>query len=378
MRFTQEEKDSITKDYKDGLRICELGGKYKRNDSSIINMLKAEGVFVSSKNRWTHDEVLWLRNHYATATLEEVKRRFPERSISNIYSKASKMGVSRDSYHWDDEDERFLIDNYLRYDASVLAKMLGDRYTDVAIRCKANKLGMKKLDDHWTSDEDQIIREYYPKMLAKDFVSLLPGRTVNGVILRARKLGVTSYYYSQVMFSEEERKYIQEHWLKEADGQIAKVLNRTQRSVKDVRNRLGLHRISDGYTHYADFDKLFRGQIGEWKQRSMEHCNYQCIVTHSKNFQVHHLINFKSILNEAYNVMDEMGLLKSFKITDYSNEEIVRLIEVFKEIHSTYPLGICVRKDLHDLFHSIYGRIGNNELQWNEFVTNYKMGVYKQ
>lgn len=215
-------------------------------------------------------------------------------------------------------------------------------------------------------------------MLAKDFISLLPRRTVNGVILRARKLGITSYYYSQVMFSEEERKYIQEHWLTETDDQIVKILNRTQRSVKDVRNRLGLHRISDGYTHYADFDKLFRGQIGEWKQRSMEHCNYQCVVTHSKNFQVHHLVNFKTILNEAYNVMDEMWLLKSFKIADYSNEEIVRLIDIFKEIHSTYPLGICVRKDLHDLFHTGYGRIWNNELQWNEFVTNYKMGVYKQ
>lgn len=47
MKFTREEKDSIIKDYKDGLCPHELGEKYNRNDSSIINMLKSENIFYS-------------------------------------------------------------------------------------------------------------------------------------------------------------------------------------------------------------------------------------------------------------------------------------------------------------------------------------------
>lgn len=378
MRYTEKEKCSIVNDYKNGMRPHELGLKYSRNDSSIINMLKAENVFVPSRNRWAQDDVSWLKDNYAIATLEEIRRKFPDRSLQDIYTKASKLGISRDSYHWTDEDEKFLLENYFKYDSIILAKMLGCRYTPDAIRCKANKMGMKKLENIWTQEEDDVIRECYPKMLAKDFSQLLPGRTVNSIVIRARKLGVLSYYYSQVMFSEVECAYIQDHWNQMSDFQIAEVLGREQRSVKAVRNRLGLHRANDEYTGYQDFDKLFRGQISIWKKQSMEQCGYQCVITHSKDFQIHHLVNFKTILNEAYESMDEVGILKSFNIEDYSKEEIDRMIGLFKEVHSTYPLGVCVRKDLHDLFHSIYGRVRNNKSQWDVFVENYKKGKYKQ
>lgn len=378
MRYTEKEKCSIVNDYKNGMCPHELGLKYSRNDSSIINMLKAENVFVPSKNRWTQDDVSWLKDNYAIATLEEIRRRFPDRSLQNIYTKAYKLGIPRDSYHWTDEDEKFLLANYFKYDSNVLAKMLGCRYTPDAIRCKANKMGMKKLENIWTQEEDDVIRECYPKMLVKDFIELLPGRTVNSVIIRARKLGVTSHYYSNVFFSDEECLYIKEHWREMSDIEIAESINRGASSVKGVRNRLGFHRVLKDYTGYADFDKLFRGQISEWKKQSMVACDFQCVITHDKDFQVHHVVNFKSILNEAYKIMDDIGLLKSSKISNYSAEEIDKMIEIFRDVHSEYPLGVCVRKDLHDLFHSVYGRTGNSKLQWDDFVEKCEKGIYKQ
>ena len=37
-------------------------------------------------------------------------------------------------------------------------------------------------------------------------------------------------------------------------------------------------------------------------------------------------------------------------------------------VHSKYPLGICVRKDIHIQFHQIYGSGYNTEQQWNQFI----------
>ena len=53
------------------------------------------------------------------------------------------------------------------------------------------------------------------------------------------------------------------------------------------------------------------------------------------------------------------------------------MIEIFNSIHDKYPLGVCVRKDIHKLFHQIYGAGGNTENQWNKFVEDFKNGVYK-
>ena len=52
------------------------------------------------------------------------------------------------------------------------------------------------------------------------------------------------------------------------------------------------------------------------------------------------------------------------------------MLEIFGEIHSNFPLGVCVRKDIHDLFHRLYGSGGNNQEQWDRFITKYKNGEY--
>jgi len=53
------------------------------------------------------------------------------------------------------------------------------------------------------------------------------------------------------------------------------------------------------------------------------------------------------------------------------------MLEIFQEVHSKYPLGVCVRKDIHVLFHRIYGSGGNTPEQWESFVKDYKQGKYK-
>ena len=56
----------------------------------------------------------------------------------------------------------------------------------------------------------------------------------------------------------------------------------------------------------------------------------------------------------------------------------MNILNCFREIQSTYPLGICLTKEIYYLFHSIYGYGNNTEEQWNEFVENFKSGKFKE
>ena len=101
-------------------------------------------------------------------------------------------------------------------------------------------------------------------------------------------------------------------------------------------------------------------------------CNYQCVITGSKEFEIHHKYPVNKILDTAFR---QSGLeYKPFN--DYSQEELDCLLNCFYEEQSKYPLGDCVRKDIHALFHHLYGQYDVNENQWEQFKQDYKNGIY--
>ena len=50
-KFTDKEIHNIIEDYNNGMRPKDLGIKYNRNPSSIINKLKSIGKYENSKGR---------------------------------------------------------------------------------------------------------------------------------------------------------------------------------------------------------------------------------------------------------------------------------------------------------------------------------------
>ena len=50
----------------------------------------------------------------------------------------------------------------------------------------------------------------------------------------------------------------------------------------------------------------------------MEKCNYQCIVTGSKDFDIHHLYGFNMIVFETIDILKNENKLISDKIDTYS------------------------------------------------------------
>ena len=115
---------------------------------------------------------------------------------------------------------------------------------------------------------------------------------------------------------------------------------------------------------------FIRRNNSDWKKNSMVDCGYKCVLSGERFDEIHHLYGFNLILEETFETMQIN--IKS-DINDYTHDEMMDILKCFREIQSKYPLGVCLTKEIHNLFHSQYG-YGNNTIeQWNEFVNNYKM-----
>ena len=201
-------------------------------------------------------------------------------------------------------------------------------------------------------------------------MNLLPDRTYDSIVAKAKKLSLTSYVRQQQLYSDDDIGFIKFNWQYMSDEEMAQLLHRTKRAIKAVRNSLGLFRQDKEKLHYEDLIKFLRGQIHQWKKRSMETCNYQCILTKSKDFAVHHVVSFNIIVK---NFISEYSLVLKNKFEDYTIDELQQIADAFVGYHNTYPLGVCLDKKLHELFHSTYGDI-NDEKQLNIFIQNFKEG----
>ena len=158
-----------------------------------------------------------------------------------------------------------------------------------------------------------------------------------------------------------------------SDEEIASVLNRSVKSIQAKRLELGFSKF-DLRKGYSTLSEYIRGHIFKWKMDSLKKCNYKCVLTGERFDCIHHIHGFNLIF-------DEMIREYNFEIKDdislYTNEELNFIVKCFNDLQNKYPLGVCLRKDLHILFHSLYGYGNNTEEQWNEFSNNYKNGNYK-
>lgn len=97
--------------------------------------------------------------------------------------------------------------------------------------------------------------------------------------------------------------------------------------------------------------------------------NYTCCLTGSKtDLIVHHLISFNTIVNES---IQETKIPLLRKLSDYDdNKDFLLLKEAVLDKHTT-SIGITLTREVHNLFHSLYGK-GNNTLeQFEEFYRRY-------
>ena len=371
-KFTKEELDMIIIDYKSGMRPFEMAEKYKRKSASIINKLKSLGIYENNNYRYTKDDELFLMEEYPKGNWDVIFERFPNVSKQSILTKVSKLGIRNDSYFWTDDELEYLEKNYYNYSLCELSNHFNNRHTKDAILTQAHKYFGYLRNDDWTDEEESLLKKYYPSIPIDMVCKMIPTRSKNAIINHSNVMGINSYFYNITYWNEEQDKLLIDNWNSMSDDELSDLIGKPKLSISERRHRLRLMRVDKDNLKYSDISRYFRGQLQNWKTESMKNCNYQCVLTGSKDFQIHHLYSFNQIVADFFN--NTNFIIKEFN--EYSQEELKIITEHFIAEHNKHPLGVCIRRDIHELYHTVYGRYGNTPEQWNKFEQDYRNGLY--
>jgi len=115
--------------------------------------------------------------------------------------------------------------------------------------------------------------------------------------------------------------------------------------------------------------EYLRNCIGTWKNDSKVYSGYRCVITGDEYDVVHHVYGFNKIAEETLKLCD---LPAMEMIAMYTEEELTLLKETCLRLHYDHGLGVCLTKEIHNIFHNEYGRGDNTYEQFEEFKKNYK------
>lgn len=287
--------------------------------------------------KYTEEDVVFLKKYYPVGNWVKIKERFPQLTDTAIYRKVQKLGIKSKNLHRDTFD-------------------------------------ISKTRKSWTENEIKTIFENYENIPIQELLLLLPNRTINSIKSFAKRHNLISYNYkNNNVWNDDEINYIKNNWELFPDKIIADNLNRTFRAVKAKREELGFYRQDIKSNSYPTLSKYLRGQNQKWKNDSMKICNYKCVLTGNKDFEIHHLYGVSNIINDILNKYEEY---KDKEFSEYTDYDLSFILEKFIEEQSKYPLGECVDKKIHVLFHSMYGQYYNTPEQWYKFKKDYIDGIY--
>jgi hypothetical protein len=118
-----------------------------------------------------------------------------------------------------------------------------------------------------------------------------------------------------------------------------------------------------------------RSKLYKWKIESVDFSGGKCVVTGDNFDDIHHLYSFHSIFKETL-ILTNLPIHN--EISKYTKNELKLLRDTCLELHFKYGLGVCLREDIHMLFHSIYGSENNTTEQFEEFKQKYYDGEFEQ
>lgn len=375
-KLKEETIHKIIEMYNSGKSQTQIGKELGISIDTVRKYLIKNGVKIGSiYNRLTEEQLQEVCDLYIENKWDEIFHKYPFLNKNRVYHITSSKKVKKTSYFWSKEDTDYLINNFGKESYEEMSKHMNRRHNSNAISIKAAKLGLTTPQE-WSDEEKNILLNYYSILPKEEILKKLPNRTEASIVCMGMKLGVKSYAYLLNTYSDADRQFILENADKMSDLEIAEKLHKTVPGVQEQRRKIGLYKFHKDYSHYENLSKFLRGCISPWKKESMKSCNYACVLTGSKDFVIHHLYGFNSIIEETLLEIENQNLLKGTDLNDYNKEELEKIRNLFYEIHSRYPLGVCVNKDLHSLFHRIYGSGHNTEDQWNCFVENFHNHKY--
>lgn len=314
---------------------------------------------------FTDEEKRWLTENYANAPWEEILSALPNKTKTQIISKAHRLGVTRSAVNcakFSKEEDDIIRQHYNQYGAQGIVDNFLPNRTYSSILTRASNIGTHK-QGCWTLEEDSIIIENYYEMPMSELSRLLPTRAKSAIHWRIKQLGLTGA--SMYKYTSEEIKFVEKNYQTMSDEELGAKLHRAPASIKEMRRKRGFYRRDPNMsTNYINVLRFIQANNSEWKKKSMENCGYKCVISGQKFDDIHHLYAKNLILTQA---LESEGLTMPEDINSCSDELKQRILSAFLKEQDKYPLGVCLNKFYHRRFHAMYGFGNNTPEQFQEF-----------
>ncbi len=280
-------------------------------------------------------------------------------NINNWYENKSKKFKEK----WKFEDIKWIYDNYL----NITKDFLKNKFPDISYKTLTNIIyqwNIRKIDknDDWSEEDMEFLIENYPNMPQEDLEKRYPNRTWDAIKNKASKLGINRD--ENTLFKIRSESHI---------GHI--MTEETRRKMSKNRKREKSTNWKGGLTPLIPY---FRGILYEWKLDSLKEYDFKCALTNlnENDLEIHHINeNFSDIV---YKTLEILKLSIYDNMTYYTEDELKSINKIFLGLNYKSGLGIPLKKYIHMLYHSIYGRENNNQEQFEEFVKRYNLGEFNE
>lgn len=359
--FTYEELNFIKNEYMNGCSVLNIANKLGTNFGVIQNRLKKMNIYIPKNNRWSQDDIAFLKNSYSDSDWDYILNRLSKWTKQEITSKASSLGLKRNIYFWSERDIKILKDLYDCSTIEEIEKRLNYKFTQCAIMTKARLIGLYKRDA-WTVEDDDKLKNAYSNCDMNEICDMFPNRSKDAIIAHASKLGLMH----KTFWSHDEVIFLREHYQIMSDEEISVIPGRSKDSVRGKRFFEKLYRpVEPGCYNYLS--EYIRKRNTEWKKLSAKKCEYKCVITGDKFQDIHHLYGMNRIIKET---LLSLNYPENISINQLSQNDIDIILKRFYEVQNKYPLGICLTSDIHRKFHDVFGYGDNTPDQFNEFCQN--------
>lgn len=269
----------------------------------------------SPNTKWSDAELDLLKKVYKDYTGQElIEKFFPKRTIRSVESMASVLNISGKT------EEAYKRSR--AYQAEIVRDKLTGRVITPA----------------WRQKISETKKEYF--------------KTHDG-------------WWKGKKRSKEQCKFISE--LKKAEGKW--------KGSKNPRHITPLNGEDNGRWKggITDTYRELRSDTKDWQNKSMEFCNYKCIITNGEFDNVHHTTPFRDIVDYCFN---HLKFEVKESVSDYTTENFEKLRKELKDLHIWFGYGACLSKEVHKLFHDNYGYTNFTPYDFLDFVYRIDFGEF--
>jgi hypothetical protein len=235
-----------------------------------------------------------------------------------------------------------------------------------------NFLGMRKweckMKKRWSDGENELFKIRYPKYTNKELIDLYY------IDMTEKQLWKKANYFGIVKSEETRNRRYRIH--SEKYSGINSPLFGIKRSEETKKklsiSHMGVFAGKDNPNWQGGISSLndyLRVRLSDWKFESLKAYEFKCVITgiHSRELEIHHMYNFSEIVKETLDLLS----LPITKVKNYTDDELNEIEKLFNVIHNMHGLGVPLVKELHTLYHKIYGYSENTPDQFEEFKQNY-------